>query len=92
MVVLMWRKKVNRFMGTLINIKVPDIFIDILNGLLPALVFWLQPFCLHLAPEAFHGGIVPAVPLSAHTTYKPVLLQERLILITAVCGATIRMQ
>ena len=78
-------------MGTLVNIKVPDIFIDVPDGFSPGLVLWLEPLGLHLTPEAFHRGVVPAVPLSAHTTHKTIRLQHFLVFSTAVRGSSVRM-
>ena len=44
----------------------------------------VQPFLLQLAPETFHRGVVPAVALSAHRAYEPILFQFSLVVVGTV--------
>ena len=76
-------------MGTLVNVKAPDVLIDVPDSFSPGLVPWLEPLSLHLAPETFHGSVIPTVPLSAHTTHKTICLQHLLVFITAIGGSSV---
>ena len=41
--VLMWSQKVDRLMGALVNVKAPDVLIDVPDSFSPGLVPWLEP-------------------------------------------------
>ena len=52
-------------------------------------VLLIEPFLLQLAPEAFHGSIVPTVPLTAHAAPETIGFQQFLIVPGTVLAAAI---
>ena len=79
-------------MGTLVNVKAPDVLIDVSDSFSPSRLRWLAPLGLHLAPEAFHGSVIPTVAFPAHAHRKTILLCHLAVIFGTILASTVRME